>query len=225
MVTSLDTNLGRRFTIFIQILIILSVLSFSIETIPNLDSSTILILHYFEVFCVIVFTIEYILRLYFSKKKIKYIFSFFGIVDLLAILPFYITLGFDLRSLRILRIFRLFRVFKLIRYNKALTRFKVAATESKEEVVLFLILTSILLYFSAVGIYLFENEAQPEKFSTVFHSLWWAISTLTTVGYGDVYPITLGGKAFTFCILIIGLGVVTVPAGIVASALTKATKK
>jgi len=80
----------------------------------------------------------------------------------------------------------------------------------------------MLLYFSAVGIYYFENEAQPDKFASVFHSLWWSVATLTTVGYGDVYPVTVGGKVFTFLVLLIGLGIVSVPAGLVASALSKA---
>ncbi|MBZ0327553.1 MAG: ion transporter, partial [Altibacter sp.] len=127
-------------------------------------------------------------------------------------------------SVRILRVFRIFRILKLARYNKAINRFSNAAVSAKEEITLFIILTAILLYLSAFGIYLFESEAQPEKFASVFHSLWWAISTLTTVGYGDVYPITMGGKIFTFFILIIGLGIVTVPAGIVASALSTSVK-
>jgi voltage-gated potassium channel len=225
MVTTLNTKLGKTFTIFIQILILLSLLSFSLETLPNLSNSSKDILELFELFCVIIFSLEYILRLYFAEYKLKYIFSFYGIIDLLAILPFYITLGIDLRSIRIFRIFRLFRVFKLMRYNKALGHFKNAAKNSKEEVILFLILMGILLFLSAAGIYVFENEAQPDKFSSVFHSLWWAISTLTTVGYGDIYPITIGGKIFTFCILLVGLGIVTVPAGIVAAALSKTTKE
>lgn len=225
MVTSIDTKLGRRFTIFIQVLIIISLLTFSIETIPGLTPPVKTALHIFEIICISIFSIEYILRIYFSKNTFSYIFSFYGIIDLLAILPFYLAMGIDLRSIRVFRVFRLFRVFKLIRYNSALSRFKHSAIESKEEIILFLILTGMLLYLSAVGIYFFENEAQPDKFSSVFHSLWWAISTLTTVGYGDIYPVTLGGKIFTFFILIIGLGIVTVPAGIVAAALTKATKK
>ena len=222
-INNIQTKNGKRFDIFIQILIILSLISFSLETLPNLNHIQSRILYYFEVVCVIVFTIEYILRIYYNDNPLKYIFSFYGLIDLLAILPFYLTVGLDLRSLRVFRIFRVFRVFKLVRYNKALNRFKHAAEDSKEEIILFIMITGILIYLSAVGIYYFEHDAQPEKFSSVFSSLWWSIATLTTVGYGDVYPITIGGKIFTFFILIIGLGIITVPAGLVASALLKST--
>jgi len=140
---------------------------------------------------------------------------------LLAILPFYLSFGVDLRALRALRFLRLFRVFKLVRYNRALNHFSKAIKSAKEEILLFLFITLILIYFSAVGIYYFENEAQPEHFSSILDSLWWSIITLTTVGYGDVYPITAGGKIFTFFILLIGLGIVAIPTGIISSALTK----
>lgn len=175
-----------------------------------------------ELISVIIFSVEYLLRVYSAKSPLKYIFSFFGIIDLLAILPFYLKFAIDLRALRVFRVFRIFRALKLIRYNKALLRFHVAAKMVKEEMVLFFIVTAILVFLSASGIYFFENEAQPEVFSSIFHSFWWAIVTLTTVGYGDVYPITVGGKIFTFFVLIIGVGVVTVPAGIIATALTSA---
>jgi voltage-gated potassium channel len=224
IITNIESKKGRRFDVFIQCLIILSLIAFSVETLPNLSNRNIKILNYFEFFCVFVFTIEYILRIMYSKKSWKYIFSFYGIIDLLAILPFYLSFGLDLRSVRIFRIFRVFRILKLTRYNKAMGRFKRAASHAKEEIILFMIITSILIYLSAIGIYFFEHEAQPDKFSSVFHSLWWSIVTLTTVGYGDVYPITAGGKIFTFFILIVGIGVVTVPAGLVASALTKTSK-
>jgi len=103
-----------------------------------------------------------------------------------------------------------------------LNRFHIVAKLIKEEVILFLIVTGIFLFLASAGIYYFENAAQPEVFASVFHSGWWAIVTLTTVGYGDVYPITMGGKMFTFFILMLGVGIVTIPAGLVASALTKA---
>ena len=136
--------------------------------------------------------------------------------------PFYGANFIDLRFIRVFRIFRVFRALKLIRYNKALNRFNIAAGIVKEEIVLFFIVTSIFVFLSSSGIYFFENEAQPNVFTSVFHSLWWAVVTLTTVGYGDVYPITIGGKIFTFFVLIIGVGIVTVPAGLVATALSKA---
>ncbi len=104
----------------------------------------------------------------------------------------------------------------------AARRFHRAFIIAKEELALFLFAALIILYLAGVGIYYFEYPAQPEAFCSVFHSLWWAVATLTTVGYGDIYPVTLGGKIFTFFILIIGLGVVSIPAGMVASALSKA---
>ncbi|GAB4332898.1 MAG: ion transporter [Calditrichia bacterium] len=216
-----DTKAGKFFDIFIQSLIIISLISFSIETLPNLSSLIRDILWKVEVFCVIVFTIEYLLRLGIVDSKIKFIFSFYGLIDLLAILPFYLSTGIDLRSIRVFRLLRLFRVFKLFRYSKAINRFKLAFQSIKEELIVFLIATSFLLYLSSVGIYYFEHDAQPEQFSSVFHCMWWAVATLTTVGYGDVYPVTTGGKVFTFIILMVGLGIVAVPAGLIASALTK----
>jgi voltage-gated potassium channel len=106
-----------------------------------------------------------------------------------------------------------------------MNHFTRAIKSAKEEIFLFIFITLILIYFSAVGIYYFENKAQPEHFSSIFDSLWWAIITLTTVGYGDVYPITVGGKVFTFFILMIGLGIVAIPTGIISSALTKSIDK
>ena len=142
-------------------------------------------------------------------------------IDILAIIPFYLSTGLDLRTLRIFRMLRLFRVLKIVRYSKAISRFSRAFSIVKEELVLFLVSTMMMLFLAAVGIYYFENNAQPEVFKSIFHSLWWAVTTLTTVGYGDMYPITVGGKIFSFLILMIGLGIVAVPAGLMASALSK----
>lgn len=216
------TPKGKIFDYFIQILILLSLISFTIETLPNNSLKTIKFLNNFELFCVVVFTIEYFLRIITSKKPLRYIFSFYGVIDLLAIFPFYLRGAYDFRALRAFRVFRIFRALKLIRYNKALNRFILASKIIKEEMILFLIITCIFIFLSSSGIYYFENEAQPKVFSSVLHSGWWAIVTLTTVGYGDVYPITIGGKIFTFFILLIGVGIVTIPAGLVASALSKA---
>ncbi len=217
-----STRQGKIFDYSIQFLIIASLIAFAVETLPDNDAAMMNALYSFEVFCVTIFTIEYLLRIYIARNPWRYIFSFYGAIDLFAILPFYLTRAFDLRALRAFRIFRIFRALKLIRYNRAMQRIHIAARLVKEEIVLFLIITGIFTYLTSCGIYFFENEAQPDVFSSIFHSLWWAIVTLTTVGYGDVYPITLGGKVFTFFVLIIGVGVVTVPAGLVSSAVSKA---
>ncbi|NAW58220.1 MULTISPECIES: ion transporter [unclassified Vibrio] len=217
-----STRVGKVFAFSIQALIVLSLISFTLETLPNLSFSARRYLRFIEVTTVIVFTIEYLVRVYCADNKVKFIFSFFGLVDLLAILPFYLSTGVDLRSLRAFRLLRLVRILKLARYNAAVRRFHQAFKIAKEELALFLAVSLIVLYLASVGIYYFENPVQPEVFSSIFHSLWWAVATLTTVGYGDIYPITPGGKVFTFFVLIVGLGIVSIPAGLVASALSKA---
>jgi len=216
------TKKGRYFDYFIQALIFLSLVSFSLDTLPNLSEEFRQFLDSFEVFSIIIFSTEYLLRVYVSKKPFKYIFSFYGLIDIIAILPFYLNKFLDLRFLRAFRVFRVFRALKLMRYNKALNRFNVAFKIVKEEIILFFMVTLVLIFITSAGIYFFENEAQPEVFKSVFHSAWWSIVTLTTVGYGDVYPITIGGKIFTFFVLMIGVGLVTIPAGLVATALSKA---
>jgi len=219
---NLQSKSGKIFGLAIQFLICLSLISFSLETLPQLSNSWKELLLIIEVATISIFTIEYILRVMVSSNKMKFIFSFYGLVDLFAILPFYITTGLDLRSLRAFRFLRVFLVFKLIKYISAINRINKAVLLIKEEIILFLVLTLILLFISSVGIYYFENPVQPEKFSSIFSGLWWSVGTLTTVGYGDIYPITVGGKIFTFFVLMIGLGIVAVPTGLFASALTKA---
>lgn len=211
-----------RFEYVFQILIVLSLFAFAFETLPELPPDRRRFLSYFETFTVAVFTVEYLLRLILCRPRLSYAFSFYGIVDLIAILPFYLATGLDLRSLRAFRLLRLFRLLKLVRYSAAVQRYHRAFMIAREELIFFGIISNILLYLSAVGIYYFENPVQPEVFKSVFHSLWWAICTLSAVGYGDIIPITAGGRMFTFVVLIIGLGVVAVPSGIFASALSKA---
>jgi voltage-gated potassium channel len=222
IVNSNTTKRGRIFDYAVQIIIFISLIAYAIETLPDNSSTTQLILRQIQIASVIFFTVEYLLRIFVAKKPLKYIFSFYGVIDLIAILPFYLTSSYGLLSLRVFRIFRIFRAFKLIRYNKALKRFYTAAKLVREEVVLFSIVTGIFLFLASAGIYYFENPVQPKVFSSIFSSGWWAIVTLTTVGYGDIYPITTGGRIFTFFILLLGVGIVTIPAGLVASALSEA---
>jgi voltage-gated potassium channel len=213
---------GRVFALTIQWLIVISILSFATDTLPKKSEALAASLRWIECTTVMIFTVEYLLRLYVADKRFKFVFSFFGLIDLFAILPFYLSLGIDLRSLRAFRFLRLIRILKLARYSRAAQRYHRAFLIAKEEIVLFLVGAILMLFFAAVGIYYFERDAQPEAFASVFHAFWWAGCTLTTVGYGDVYPVTVGGKAFTIVILIVGLGFVAVPAGLMASSLSKA---
>jgi voltage-gated potassium channel len=219
---NLRNSLGARraFEFVSQAAILVWLVSFSLETLPHLTTGQRETLKGIEWFTALLFTVEYLVRLTFARHRLRFAFSFFGIVDLLSILPFYVSLIPGMTTLRALRLMRLARLFKLARYNRALHRLYEAGMLAWEEFVMFFFLALILIYIAAAGIYHFEHEAQPEKFTSIFDSLWWAICTLTTVGYGDVYPVTAGGRFFTCLVLLVGLGIVAVPTGIIASSLT-----
>jgi len=225
MVDDTDTLSGRVFNYVIYILIILSLVSFSIETLPGIPEDLVTVLGYLEVVVILIFTLEYLLRLWTADQKLVFMFSFFGLIDLIAILPFYLTIGIDLRSARSFRLLRLFILLKIFRFSQASRRLIDCIMLVREELILFAFLTLILLWLSAIGIYYFEHDAQPDKFESVFHSLWWAVATITTVGYGDVYPVTIGGRLFTFIVLLIGMGVIAVPAGLLAASLTRIVQR
>ena len=208
-----DTTAGRVFDWFIMGLILLSLLSFSLETLPNISESARDALKVVEKVTIAIFTTEYILRLFVADRKLKYVFSFYGIIDLVAIVPYYA--GVNMVFIRTLRLLKLFR------FSRAFHRYEIAVYSIRHELLLFFMIAGSLLFITAVGIYRFENAAQPEVYSSIFTSLWWAVVTLTTVGYGDMVPITHGGRIFTFFLLMVGLGVFAVPTGLLASALTK----
>ena len=214
-----SSTAGRRIQFFIQALIILSVVSFTIETLPTLEPTSREWLRKFEVFAISVFTVEYLLRLWSAEHPLKFFFSFQGLIDLIVILPFYLQFAVDLRSLRVFWLFRLFRLLKIVRYADAAKRIGRAFTMVRVDLAVFGIGALFVFYLSAVGIYFFERDAQPEAFASVIHSFWWALATLTTVGYGDVYPVTIGGKIFTFFTLMVGMGVFAVPTGLITMAI------
>ena len=220
IIESQESRAGYFFDLFIQTLIVLSLLAFSFETIPDISDTTIAYLKVFEMISIVIFTLEYLFRIYVADKKIGYIFSFYGFIDLIAILPFYLSGAIDLRALRAVRLLRVLRLFKLFRFNESLVLLKKAFLIVKREMIVFSFIAVILLYISAVGIYFFENPVQPKEFSSIFDCMWWAISTMTTVGYGDIVPITVGGKIFTSFISFIGIGVVSIPTALLASSLT-----
>ena len=212
---------GTQIENILQMVIVYSIITLTLETLPDLSLSQRRFFEISEVVCVSIFSVEYLTRLFKSSDKLKFVFSFMGVIDLISILPFYLNLGSGSRALRIIRLFRIFRLLKLARYNKAISRFHQAFISVKEELVLFFLASFFLIYLVSVGIYYFENEAQPQTFQSIIHSFWWSVVTLTTVGYGDVYPVTIGGKIFTFFVLMIGVGIITIPAGLIATAMMK----
>lgn len=217
-----DTRAGFAFDLTIKLLILLSLVSFAVETVPTLPPLARRVLAAAEWLTVAVFTAEYLLRVLVARRRRAFVFSFYGLVDLVAILPAYLPGGVDLRSLRVVR---LVRAIKLVRYSEAIDRYRRAFVAIRAELAVFLSASLVLLYFASVGIYYFERAAQPEAFASVFHAMWWAVATLTTVGYGDVVPVTAGGRVFTGLVLVVGLGVIAVPAGLVASALTSVLRQ
>jgi voltage-gated potassium channel len=224
LVAALDGDhprFGRGAAFAVQALIVISVLSIGIETLPGLPEWARDLLAIEEAVIVAAFTAEYLLRLLVAEQPARYARSFWGVTDLAAILPFYLSLGIDLRAFRALRLLRLFRLFKLARYSRAAERIGIALRSVREELVVFGLAAMALIYLCAIFIYHFEHDAQPDAFASVFHAMWWAAITLTTVGYGDVYPVTLGGRVFTVLMLMLALGIIAVPTGIVASALSK----
>ena len=225
VVEDTETRTGRAFDIAIQWLIAASLLASAVATLPAISAEARAAFRAFEVFTVAVFTAEYLLRLWVARHPLRFATSFYGLVDLLAILPFYLSTGLDLRALRAFRLLRLVRLLKLVRYSRAIERYRRAFTAIRAELSLYLGASFLCVYVASVGIYQFEHRAQPEAFSSVFDSMWWAVATLTTVGYGDVYPITTGGRVFTVLILIVGLGVVAVPTALVASSLTEVLRE
>lgn len=221
-----DSNdIGRKVNYVLQGFILLSLVAFTLETLPNLSDTFKKVLYIIELITIIIFTIEYIARIIASDKKWEYITGKWGIIDLLAIMPYYLSTTIDLRFVRAFRMLRLLRLFKLARSSNALERLSLAFQLAKIELFLFLNIAVIILYLSAVGIYYCEHGAQPEQFQSILHSFWWAIVTLTTLGYGDVYPITVAGRFFASVVVLVGIGFVAMPSSIMTSALTEARKQ
>ncbi|MFO0795566.1 MAG: ion transporter [Candidatus Brocadiaceae bacterium] len=205
-VTSFDLLSTKIFDIFLIVLIFFNVFAVILETVENFASLYKFYFSVFEVFSVVIFTIEYMLRLWtctgYDKFKtpfsgrIKFVFTPLALIDLLAILPFYlpIIIPIDLRFIRVLRLFRLFRLLKLGRYSRSLRTLGTVMKEKKEELIMTVFAVLILLVIASSLMYFIENKAQPHKFSSIPATMWWGVSTLTTVGYGDIYPITPAGK-------------------------------
>jgi voltage-gated potassium channel len=223
-----DDWAGKAVDLILILLITGNVVAVVLESIPGIAASYGAWFHRFELFSIAVFTVEYVLRVWSAieqrhprykhplRGRLRYIASPMAVIDLLAILPFYLSFLFPI-DLRVLRVLRLVRMFKLTRYSPAMNLLLAALREESQAIAAALFVLMLLLILASSLAYLAEHEAQPQAFGTIPRAMWWAIVTLTTVGYGDVVPITPWGKVVGGLVGIIGIGMVALPAGLLAS--------
>jgi voltage-gated potassium channel len=222
-------RINRYFDYFIMSLILMSVIAIILESIPEINAEHHKLLRGFNLFSIFIFSIEYLMRLYISdlthpsssrlKSGLKFIFSTYGLIDLFAILPFYlpILITIDLRFIRALRLTRFLRVLKVNRYNDSLNLIWAVIKEKKSELAVTGFIAFLILLLASFIMYHIEGDIQPDKFPNILATFWWAIGTMTTIGYGDVYPVTGLGKLISGMIAIIGIGLVALPTGIISS--------
>ena len=220
-----DTKEGKLFDVLLLILIIASLIVVMLESVKSISSQYSAYLDYAEWVITILFSVEYVLRIISIKKPKEYIFSFYGVIDLLSTIPKYISYflisgGSALAVLRALRLLRVFRILKLARFVGASNHFVKALKASKTKILVFLSFVVIVSIILGTIMYLIESN-EDSGFTSIPRSVYWAIVTLTTVGYGDIAPATALGQFLASIIMILGYGIIAVPTGIVSSEMTK----
>ena len=221
-----ETPTGKLFDVVLLITIFLSVICVILESVVEIEIQYGDVLQKLEWFFTILFTIEYFTRIYIVKKPIKYIFSFMGLVDLLSIIPTYLLFIIDIHSfsvIRSVRLIRIFRIFHLSSYVLGGRKMMLALRNSFPKIIVFLLSVVLLVTFLGTLMYLIEgpDAAKTKGFEDIPNAIYWAIVTLTTVGYGGVIPLTILGKFLASIIMILGYGIIAVPTGIVSVAMVK----
>lgn len=223
-----DTREGKLFDVILLIVIIVSIVLVMLESIDGFDAKYHNYLNTAEWVITILFTLEYIARVSTVKNPIKYIFSFYGIIDLLSTIPKYLSLFLigthSLVALRALRLMRVFRILKLTRYMSESTNFIRSIKKSRAKIAVFLSFVLILSIILGTIMYLVESD-QDSGFTSIPRSVYWAIVTLTTVGYGDIAPATALGQFIASLIMVMGYGIIAIPTGIVSAEMTKKEKR
>lgn len=218
-----DTKAGKLFDLSLLVIILLSILFVMLESVPSIENKYSSILSTLEWIVTIIFTLEYFLRIWVVKKSRRYIFSFYGIIDFLAILPTYLALFFagtqGLVVIRALRLLRIFRILKLNRYTKESSIIIKALRQSRIKISVFLF--AVLTLVTIIGTIMYLVEGAENGFTSIPRSIYWAVVTLTTVGYGDISPITPLGQFLASVVMIIGYAIIAVPTGIVSAELSK----
>ncbi|KAA3633624.1 MAG: ion transporter [Calditrichaeota bacterium] len=218
-----DSKIGQLFDIILITAIALSVIIVMLDSVESLHDRYGDIFYYMEWFFTILFTVEYLIRIYAVQKPSSYIFSFFGLIDLIAVLPTYLSILFPgyhyLLVIRVLRVLRVFRILKLITFIGQAQMLKEALRSSRHKIIVFLftVLSSVIV----LGSLMYIIEGAKSGFTSIPKSIYWAIVTLTTVGYGDISPQTELGQMLAAVIMILGYGIIAVPTGIVTVELSK----
>ena len=222
-----DTRSGKAFDIALLVTILLSV---SVVLLESMDAVSLKYgreLYVLEWIFTVLFTIEYILRLYSTRNALKYAFSFFGIIDLLAILPTFLSLVFvGAQSLMVIRLFRLLRVFRIFKLTRPMSQGKVlilALRSSRDKIIMFLFVVVLLVCVFGTVMYLVEGSVNP-GFDSIHRSIYWCVVTVTTVGYGDISPVTGPGQFLASLLMIAGYAIIAVPTGIVTSEIIKSER-
>lgn len=227
IIYEVDTPLGKLFDVTLLILIVLSVIFVMLESVETIDARIHEFLYIGEWVITIFFTFEYIARIITVKKPFKYIFSFYGIIDFLSTIPLYLSFILSgssyLLTVRALRLLRIFRILKITRYVGESNKLKRALLHSRAKIFIFLFAVLIISIISGTIMYLVEGEEH--GFSSIPHSVYWCIVTLTTVGYGDISPATPLGQFIASIIMIMGYGIIAVPTGIVTAEYTRAERE
>ncbi len=221
-----DTPLGKLFDIFMLVMILASITVVLLDSMPSLHNRHQVLFHNLEWFFTILFTVEYILRATLSKKPTRFIFSFLGIVDLLAILPTYFTLFMPgtqpLLVLRALRLLRIFRIFRLSHFLNDLRFLTAAMASSFRKISIFFMFALVIVIIMASIMYLVEKPE--DGFTSIPKCIYWSITTITTVGYGDLTPKTDLGMVVANILMLIGFAIIAVPTGIITTEMALAIK-
>jgi len=224
-----DTVTGKLFDVILLAAILLSIIGVMLESVDEIDKKYHELIMAFEWGFTILFTIEYFFRIYAVNRPFKYIFSFMGIVDLLAIIPTYLIFIFpaahSLSVIRAIRLIRIFRIFKLSRYLRGAHTMQIALRSSRPKIIVFLLSVMLLVIILGTLMYIIENDARTNGFENIPNSIYWSIITLTTVGYGNIVPMTILGKIVASFIMILGYGIIAVPTGIVTAEFSRKRKE
>ena len=227
VIFGVDTPLARAFDAALLVFILFSVITVILESVPTIQEEYRTLLDTLEWLFTVFFTAEYVLRIWCARRRLRYLTSFYGIVDFLAVVPTYLSLilplSHTLLTVRALRLLRIFRIFKMGRYMQEASTLRRALYASRQKIAVFIFAVATILVIMGSAMYLIEGTVNPDL-NTIPKTLYWAVVTMTTVGYGDATPITIPGRILAALMMLIGYSMIIVPTGILTVEMSRASK-